>query len=293
MTRHVAAVTLAVCLCPSWLLAQNTQFTIRSASADVHKSPSTGSPVIGTASRGAVLTVTRELGSWVKISWPAAQDGIGYVHVNTGSIAHLSSPTSRPTARPAATSISARPAPEAPATTTGIQAGRPDVVRQPSAAGSVPIPHLVGLGGLMGGSTQGFGASVRVSVGHRLRVQLEASRYAHTSELAERLTSLQIAPSLLFSLPDKVTDYFWVRPYVGGGIGVYRSTLSTGIAAASDSVADNRLGRQVFGGAEVAFSSVPRFTLSADFGYRWPQTPFEGFELGGRGLSVSGHWYVK
>lgn len=146
----------------------------------------------------------------------------------------------------------------------------------------------------MGGSTLGLGASARASVGHRFRLQLEVSRYTHTIAVAQpRLTSVQIAPSLLYSLPDKVTDYVWVRPYFGGGVAMYRSTLSSGTSAAGDSLADSRLGRQVFGGAEVAFASVPRFSLSTDFGYRWPQTPFVGFELGGRGLSVSGHWYVR
>ena len=145
----------------------------------------------------------------------------------------------------------------------------------------------------MGGSTLGFGASARASLNRRLRFQLEVSRYTHTSAVAERLTSVQFAPSLLYSLPDKLTDYVWVRPYLGGGVGVYRSTLSLGTSAAGASAADSRLGREAFGGAEVAFARVPRFTLSADFGYRWPQTPFDGFELGGRGLSVSGHWYVK
>ena len=157
----------------------------------------------------------------------------------------------------------------------------------------MPIPHLVGLGGRLGGSTLGFGASARASLNRRLRFQLEVSRYTHTSAVAERLTSVQFAPSLLYSLPDKVTDYVWVRPYFGGGVAMYRSTLSSGTSAAGDSLADSRLGRQVFGGVEVAFASAPRFSVSTDFGYRWPQTPFVGFELGGRGLSVSGHWYVK
>lgn len=145
----------------------------------------------------------------------------------------------------------------------------------------------------MGGSTIGFGASVRATASRHFRFQLEVSRYAHTSLVTERLTSVQFAPSVLYSLPDKLTDYVWVRPYVGAGVGIYRSTLSTGASGAGGSVADSTLGRQVFGGVEVAIASVPRFTLSTDFGYRSPQTPFPGFELGGRGLSISGHWYVK
>jgi hypothetical protein len=166
-------------------------------------------------------------------------------------------------------------------------------VAQPSPVRSISIPHRIGVGGLMGGSTLGFGASARASVGGRFRVQLEASRYALTSApTQQQLTSVQFAPSLLYFLPDKVTDYVWMRPYVGGGVAVYRSTLSS-TSAGGNSVADSRMGRQAFAGAEVALAAAPRFTMSADFGYRWPQTPFNGFQLGGRGLSVSGHWYVK
>jgi Bacterial SH3 domain len=315
MIRHVAAVAVFICLSPSSLLAQSPQFTVKADAANVHKSPSTGSPVIGKVFRGTVLTVTRELGSWVRISWPAAQDGVGFVHMNTGTLANGSLPVSRPTAgrttpsttpttagrttpsTTPTTSIARRPAPEVPPpATTGAQAPRPVAVAQPAPApgGSGSIPHFVGLGGRMGGSTLGLGASARASVGHRFRVQLEVSRYTHSIAVAQpRLTSVQIAPSLLYSLPDRVTDYVWVRPYFGGGMAVYRSTLSSGTSAAGTSLTDRRFGRQIFGGVEVAFASAPRFSVSTDFGYRWPQTPFVGFELGGQGLSVSGHYYVK
>jgi opacity protein-like surface antigen len=291
MIRH-AAIAVVVCLSPILfpalpaLSAQNPQFTIGSEPADVHKSPSTGSPVIGKASRGAVLSVTRELGSWVKVSWPSAQDGVGYVHVTMGSIGHGSVPASRPAAGTTTTITPTPPARQAPAVPART-------VTQPLPVRSVPIPHRVGLGGRMGGSTLGFGASARALVGGHFRLQLEASRYAHTSAVTQRrLTSVQFAPSLLYSLPDTVTDYVWIRPHLGAGFTVYRST-SSGISTASDSVSDSRLGRQVFAGAEVAVAGAPRFTLSADFGYRWSQTPFDGVALGGRSLSVSGHWYVK
>jgi len=297
MTRHAAAIAIVVCLSPILfpalpaLSAQSIQFTIGSEPADVHKSPSTGSPVIGKASRRSVLTVTRELGSWVKVSWPPAEDGVGYVHVTMGSIGNGSVPASRPTPTPI-TSISGRPAPAVAAPpAAGAQGTR--AIAQPSPVRSVAIPHMIGLGGRMGGSTLGFGASARALVSGHFRLQLEASRYAHTSALTQRrLTSVQFAPSLLYSLPDTVTDYVWIRPHLGAGFTVYRST-SSGISTPSDSVSDSRLGRQVFAGAEVAVAGAPRFTLSADFGYRWSQTPFDGVALGGRSLSVSGHWYVK
>jgi opacity protein-like surface antigen len=291
MVRHVALVAVLVCGSPSWLYAQNTEFTVNSERADVHKGPSMVNPVIGKAPRGTVLSVTRELGSWVRISWPAAEDGVGFVHVSMGRISHASTPASSRAAGPTPPAISATPArtaPEPPSGATGVQSNGAG-----SSASMTPTTHLVGLGARMGGSTVGFGASARAAVHDRFGIQLEVSRYAPASAVGQqRLTSLQFAPSLLYSLPDKLTDYVWLRPYIGAGVAIYRSTLSSGTTA-GESVTDNRLGRQVFGGTEVTFASMPRFTLSADYGYRWHQAPFSGFELGGRGLSVSGHWYVK
>src|SRR5260221_94299 len=94
MIRYAAAVTVALCLSASPLCAQGTALNaqgmtlkVSTASANVYKSPSTGSPVIGTAARGTVLEVTRELGSWVKVRWAIATDGVGYMHVSAGLIA--------------------------------------------------------------------------------------------------------------------------------------------------------------------------------------------------------------
>jgi hypothetical protein len=91
MIRQAAAVVVALCLSTLPLYAQNTpnttvKLTVSQASAAVHKSPSVGSPVIGTAPRGTSLVVTREVGDWVKVSWPSADDGAGYVRVSAGTL---------------------------------------------------------------------------------------------------------------------------------------------------------------------------------------------------------------
>ena len=302
MIRHLAAIAVVACLCPSWLHAQSAEFTVNIASADVHKSPSTGSPVIGKASRGSVLTVTRELGSWVRVSWPAAADGIGYLHVNTGWLARITAPGSRPTVMAASSSAIALPsssgtAAPSPGTAPSLQVTRTPATEPSSLTGPVslaPTTHRVGLGGRMGGSTLGFGASARAAMGPRTTMQVELSRDSPTDAAAQqRLTSVQFAPSVLYTLPDRLTDYVWIRPYVGGGITIYHSTLGSTIPGIPDSTTDTSLGEQLFGGTELTFAAVPRFTLSADYGYRWPQTPFAGYELGGRAFALSGHWYVK
>ena len=103
MIRLAAAVVLALTLHPTLLLAQDTVLTVNVPSADVHKGPSTVNPVIGHVSRGTVLPVTRNLGSWVKVVWPAAPDGVGYVHVTMGTVGPAND-APRPNASPQASS---------------------------------------------------------------------------------------------------------------------------------------------------------------------------------------------
>jgi hypothetical protein len=298
MIRRAAVVAVFVCLSQSWLYAQGPTMTVNAASADVYKSPSTGSPVIGRAPRGAVLQVTRELGSWVKVPWPDAQDGVGYIHVSAGLIARGSTPA----AYRAAGGTSIRPAPESAASAaTSVQA---QVER--TAAGIQPAPmrpvfvtpatHVVGLGGRIGGpsSKLGFGAGARAWRRNRLGLQLEVSRYALISSATPgRLTSIEFEPSFLYSLPDRVGDYLWLRPYVGSGVSLRRQTFNPGTRGTGVSTSDRGLGLKAFGGAEMTFASVPQFALSADVGYKHLRTPVAGFDLGGLGVSVSGHWYVK
>jgi hypothetical protein len=143
----------------------------------------------------------------------------------------------------------------------------------------------------MGG---GFGVTSRVWSRKRFGIQLEASRSTLKSDVSpERVTSLQLTPSAIYSLPDRVTDYVWLRPYLGAGVPFFRSTLKNTAPDAIGSVTDTAYGLRTFGGAELTFASVPRFAVSADLGYLWSQTSFAGFERDGLGFSISGHWYFK
>ena len=109
MMRQVAAVALMLVLNPSGLIAQTpaapatvpaAELKINNQAATVYRSPSTGSPVVGTAQRGTVLPVTRELGSWVRVSWPQGEDGTGYVHVSAGSLTVHVAPADKPVGMP-------------------------------------------------------------------------------------------------------------------------------------------------------------------------------------------------
>ena len=84
MLRRATAVVFMLILTPELVRAQETVLRVSVPSADVHKGPSVVTPVIGQAARGTALTVSQNLGSWVKVPWPAAPDGVGYVHVTMG-----------------------------------------------------------------------------------------------------------------------------------------------------------------------------------------------------------------
>ena len=281
MIRQAAAVILALLLSQVSLKAQSASFTVSAGSATIHKGPSTGSPVIGRASRGAVLEVTRQLGSWVKVSWPEAEDGTGYVHVSKGSIGSDAVTPRESTPRSAAGVVNADdPAADAQAA-------------QIPTSYVAPPTHVVGLGARMGGSAFGFGATARAWSQKRIGVQFDVSRSSTTSATAtERVTSTQFAPSVVMSFRDYMNENVWIRPYAGGGPSYNRSSLSA-LPGTGVSVADSNWGFQTFGGGELTFPAAPRFAMSADVGYQWVDPIFQGFETDGFIFSISGHWYVK
>ena len=306
MTRWVAAVAVALCLSPSWLGAQTTIFTVSVASAGVRQAPTTGSPVVGYKAKGDVLDVRRNLGSWIEVAWPTAATGVAYVSATMGTIGQSAPPERRPMTIAEYMSTSAPP-PAAGPTPTGATCACADATaasaqgaRSSSVAPSiqqgttyVAPTHFVGFGGLYGGATQSAGATGRAWSRRRFGGQVEISREARTNAAAERLTSQQIASSVLYALPSRVSDYLWFRPYVGGGTTFYRTTRPTTTPALGETSTDNGLGVQIFGGGELTFAAIPRFALSADLGYRkWPGS-FAGFEPRRLGLKVSGHWFVR
>ena len=88
MIRQVAAVALVTCLTPVGSSTHRARacpglrkLRINTQAAPIYRSPSTGSPVVGTARRGAWYFP--RLGSWVRVSWPDAEEGAGYVHVSS------------------------------------------------------------------------------------------------------------------------------------------------------------------------------------------------------------------
>src|SRR4029453_2072931 len=153
MIRRAAALAFALVLSPAMLDAQDVVFTISVPSADVYKGPSNVTPIVGHAARGTAMPVLRNLGSWVRVPWPDAPDGVAYVHVTMGRLASpagngaapmpqrssASSPT--PASSSAAAQVPAAPRPGTPPRERVVVAGQQD---------STPISHVWGVGGAVG-----------------------------------------------------------------------------------------------------------------------------------------------
>jgi hypothetical protein len=311
MTRTRIAIAVALSFIATTVHAQNTHFTVSAASASVYKAPTNVSPVIGEAKQGATLEVTRDVGSWVKVAWSQAPDGVGYVRKSAGTtgalgagVPAMSAAASAPAASsPRSTSAAVAPsAASAPATApTAAQRSAsaqavPVVRPQPAAAvptNYVAPSHRFGLGGQIGGSAVGAGFSARGwSKSQMFGVQFDVTHHSMTNDVFfTRMSSTQFGPRVLYAFRDHVSDTTWVRPYVGAGAHVLRASVNdpvTGLA-----MSDTRMAAQFFGGAEVTLSAVPRLGLSADLGYQWYQSPFVGYTLDGMMMTLSAHWYLK
>ena len=316
MIRRAVAIAVALALSQVVLQGQDVAFTISVPSADVYKGPSTVTPVIGHVPRGATLSVLRNLGSWVKVPWPDAQDGVAYVHVTMGNLAPANTNGVTPNKPPRGSSASlsgsastqtSTPAiaggGPAPSTLAGLTAPQPTPGSRPHrgprervvvrSQGGAAISHIFGAGAVFG-STDTFGATARAWRDNRLGVQIGFTRDAMTSDVAPgRVTAWQFEPAVVYGLYDFVSDYFWIRPYVGSGVSIRHQTLNPSTQGAAAVASDTGAGFRAFGGGEVTFAGAPRFALSVEAGYRAVPTPFPGFAPDHVGLSISGHWYFK
>jgi hypothetical protein len=306
MIRHAAAVVIVLLLSPSWLTAQGNELTINVTSASVHKAPTTASPVIGHAARGAKLEVTRNVGDWVKVAWPSAPDGVGYVRVSVGSVSNGTAANSTvapaaPLPNNATAKSAAVPPSQRVVTTPVVVAVEPTQPAQTQTGNRLPVrttspsssgtTHKFGIGALMGGPAFGLGVSARGWSHKRLGVQFDLSHYNVSSPIdLGSMSSTEFGPSVLFSFNDRVADYTWLRPYVGAGMNFYKSSLTSPLLG---DMSDSRFGSQMFGGGELSFASVPQFAVSTQVSYRWFNEPRQGYDLGGVGVSLAGHWYVK
>jgi len=135
---------------------------------------------------------------------------------------------------------------------------------------------------------------VRAWRNSHLGIQVGFARETMTSDIgADRVTSMQVEPGVVYGLFDRVSDYVWIRPYVGSVVSFRHQTLNPAAPVAMETLSDDGVGLRVFGGSELMFASAPRFGLSVDVGYRRVPAPFPGFEPNRLSASIAGHWYIK
>jgi hypothetical protein len=305
MTRMPFAIAAALLVAASTVHAQSTHFTVSAASASVYKAPTNVSPVIGEAKQGATLEVTRDVGSWLKVAWSKAPDGVGYVRKNQGTLGTLGAAVPATAAVPAAKQTGAPQAAApasasvvAPAAAPHAAAAQAGPVSRPRPSAAVPTnyvapSHRFGVGGQVGGSAVGAGLSVRGwTTSQKIGVQFDVTHSSMTNDVFfTRMSSTQVGPRVLYAFRDHVSDSTWVRPYLGAGAHMLRASVNDG--ATGLSMSSTKMAAQLFGGAEMTLAAVPRLGLSADVGYQWYQSPFVGYTLDGMMMSVSAHWYLK
>ena len=293
----VLASMFVLCFAPAPLRAQTTH-TVSATQVEVHKAPSTSSAVIGRVVRGRSIEVTREVGDWVQVVWPAAPDRIGYVRVRFGAtpIASLSEPRSGSLAASSAASAATPPTEgrverrDTASVTTPAALPQSRIVPLPNNGYQLPV-HTLGFGARMD-PFRAIGGTGRFWSDYGFGVQIDLSRSSVSSELSPgRLTTFYLSPSVLYPLPGIVNSSVWLRPYVGSGIDVARSSLRN--VTPGMSMNHTSLGFKAFGGAELTFAGAPQASVSVDFGYHWLDSPFPGFDVSGVRASFAGHWYIK
>src|SRR5262245_29528079 len=294
MIRRIAAVVLALILNPAFLHAQDNVFTVTVPTASVYKGPSNVTPVIGHVSRGTALSVSRDLGGWVKIAWPDAEDGVGYVRTSMGHVGGSDADTSAANASPRSSSAPASAPAAAPA--TGASAARTSTsqrIAPQRQSKNSEISHVFGVGASLV-PMSGVGATARAWHKNHLGIQVAVMRDVMTSDVAAgRVTSMRFEPGVEYAPFDRVSDYLWFRPYMGSAVSFVHQTLSISRPFARPPVSDSGLGYRVYGGGELTFASMPQFGVSADLGYRHLPAPFAGFKADPLSVSIAGHWYIK
>jgi hypothetical protein len=290
MIRRIAAVAVALILNPAFLHAQDNVFTVTVPSANVYKGPSNATPVIGHVSRDTALSVSRNLGGWVKIAWPDAEDGTGYVRMSMG---HLGEPDAGASAANAAPRPSSAPAGATAASTSAARTSSSQRIAPQRQSRSTQISHIFGVGASLA-PMNGVGAAARAWHKNHLAIQVGFMRDAVTSDVADgRVTTIGFEPGVAYALFDRVSDYVWIRPYVGSGVSFLHQTWSLSSPLAAPPTSENGTGFRVYGGSEFTFAGMPQFGLSADLGYRHMPAPFAGFKADPLSVSLAGHWYIK
>lgn len=298
MRRIICLGVLLACALLSGVASAQT-LTVTVDRAIVRSEASTTGAVVARVGRGAKLEVLEQVGIWYKVRIVASGKE-GFIASRLVSTAAKEAPAPSPTP-------SARPTPATSPTGTDGTAAKVF-----SSSSSSQINHTLGVGARLSlGFATGIGGDVRYWFPRgKLGVGITVGRFSESYQCYDGhydFTHTQLGAALLYSvaaLPLGPTAQ--VRPYVGGGLNLFRWSASysgsgTGYAGgavgggSAAATSGTKAGVQVFGGVELFFHSVPKLTISADYGYYRAGEPYGGldYRVGGRLLGVTAHYYLK
>jgi len=128
-----------------------------------------------------------------------------------------------------------------------------------------------------------------------------ASKFGFEAGYGQRYGIKEIPLSALYTITHIDTDSVYIRPYVGGGVGLYRYPEGSSLLGWSANdwakcindgecnvTGSTKISGQGFGGAEFTFKSAPRLSLGAEIGH-W-RVGYGGYETAAR---FNIHFYVK
>jgi len=308
LPRLIICSILLIAALPTGAYADQV-FRVTATVANVRERPTTSSPVIAKVTKGVVLDVLGQSGEWIKVT-TISSDGIqrtGFISLSVGILDFKAAPraihTIDSTAAPPASGESAKadevrtPQKSELASTTATprdsEPAQPQPVRP--AFPTASLAEGMGVGGRLGGFTFGLGLSGRYWSRGRFGFNVGLSRFSIGDDVQGlgKATVIQFAPAVTYKVGDfEDDDDVFIQPFVGGGINIYRSTLTYAefIGGGSESATD--FGFSVLGGVEGFFKSVP-ISLTADIGYYSTSVPFTGFSVGGLSFSGGVHWYFR
>jgi hypothetical protein len=153
-----------------------------------------------------------------------------------------------------------------------------------------PNEHQLGLGLRTGGYNLGIGGSVRSWFQPHWGVQIGVAHYGNGDPFGVSYTSNQFTPAVLYQFgPITVSAPMKLRPYVGAGISIIRSSFAyLNNADTTDTTV------LILGGVEIFFDRLPQLGVSGELEFAPSSSPYASVGgVGGPGFVAIAHWYVK
>lgn len=176
-------------------------------------------------------------------------------------------------------------------------AGQPQTGRPEDPRSTGERPHTLGVGGSMMVSSRGASGGFRYFFSERVGINLAAGWSPNGMRSSLGSTTIVVPSVMVMLTKPHDTGQIDIRPYVGGGVTyIYSSgaNLPTIAPGTSTAYQNHGTGVQVFGGAEISFSDMKRFTISAEGTYYTVPANFVSTpNAGGFNYAVAFHIYLK